>query len=192
MSQDTTRFCHSPLKQVGPWRDLEGDRSSLACHFLHSHVGLLSSSLDFWIRDGGFDAPANWVRWILRCSIAHLKDILPGNNEKHCQHLGTKEMIEITSNHQNHQRWVQSSTQQLFLYLFIGFWIKNHPSLLLLPRCQGQVLSKNMDRWDSWKDTQHLWSCVKEIDTSEMDWQQKNYPVSWWWICIGNTVGNCM
>ena len=110
MSQDTTRFCHSPLNQVGPWRDLEGDRSSLACHFLHSHVG--PSSLDFWI-PGLVD-----LMHLLRCSIAHLKDILPGNNEKHCQHLGTKEMIKTTSNHINHQRWGQSSTQQLFLLDF--------------------------------------------------------------------------
>lgn len=107
--------------QVGPWRDLEGDRSSIACHFLHSHVSSLDSGGILEVDLMQLDSP-----WILRCSIAHLKDILPGNNEKHCQHLGLRNDPKHI-NHQKHQSWGQSST-------------------LLLPRCQGQVLNKNMDR----------------------------------------------
>ncbi len=102
----------SPLSnQVGPWWDLEGDWSSIACHFLHSRV----SSSVVWMMASGLDS---WIwctqGWIPRCSIAHLKDILPGNTQKHCQHLGW----ETSSS--KPLRWGQSLNST---NLFIWFWV---------------------------------------------------------------------
>lgn len=131
-------------------------------------IGFLDSGF------GGFDAPAE----VQHCAFKG--------------HSARKQREALSAsrhqrNDQNHIKPHQPPKVGAILNsttLFIGFWIRNHPSLCCYQGAKGKFWAKTWPGKTPEK-THSICEAASKRSTP-LKW------VSWWWICIGNTVGNCM